>query len=412
MTRSLSLLVAVSLAGSTLGCSTFFPSDPTPPATTNADGGPSMTGCAATSKHVAPGGYYVNGNTICTESGQPHMLHGVDRPSLEWQPGGDNILPSDFALMASWKANVVRIALNQDFWLQGSKYYSASYASTVDDAVRYAEQAGMDVILDLHWSDRGMLGSCDPSNGCQQVMADMNSITFWSEVASIYKNDGRVMFELYNEPHDVPWNVWQSGGMSGGFQVAGMQQLYQAVRDAQADNVVIIGGLSWAADLSGVPDYRITGYNIAYATHPYNNSAPARVGGFDSGWGFLTRTDPVVVTEFGDGMDCNGDAFTTTVTNFYQAVITYADQHGASWTSWAWYPGGCKFPSLITDWTGTPTAAGTLVHAALAGYNEPAPDGKRDGGTVDAGGTTADGGQDAGGSAPHDGGATDAAAHG
>ncbi len=372
-----------------------------------------MTGCAATTKHVAPGGYYVNGNTICTASGQPHMLHGVDRPSLEWQPGGDNIVPSDFALMATWKANVARIALNQDFWLQGSKYYSATYAATVDDAVRYAEQAGMDVILDLHWSDRGMLGSCDPSNGCQQVMADMNSITFWSDVASIYKNDGRVMFELYNEPHDVPWNVWQAGGMSGGFQVAGMQQLYQAVRDAGADNLVIIGGLSWAADLSGVPDYRIVGYNIAYATHPYDNSAPARVNGFDSGWGFLTRTDPVVVTEFGDGMDCNGDMFSTLVTNFDQAVITYADQHGASWTSWAWYPGGCKFPSIISDWTGTPTAAGTVVKAALAGYSDPAPDGKRDGGaTVDAGGAPDGGGHDAGGTPPHDGGATDAAEHG
>ena len=27
--------------------------------------------------------------------------------------------------------------------------------------------------------------------------------TFWSEVAARYKGDGRVMFELYNEPHDV-----------------------------------------------------------------------------------------------------------------------------------------------------------------------------------------------------------------
>jgi hypothetical protein len=272
----------------------------------------------------------------------------------------------------------------------------------------------MDVILDLHWSDRGTLGSCDPSNGCQQPMADMNSITFWSDVATVYKNDGRVMFELYNEPHDVSWDIWQAGGSAGGFQVAGMQQLYDAVRGAGADNVVLIGGLSWASDLSGVPDYRISGYNIAYATHPYNNSATGRVGGFDSGWGFLTKTDPVVVTEFGDGMECASDgSFTTAVTNFDQAVITYADQHGANWTSWAWYPGNCKFPSLISGWTGTPTAAGTVVKAALAGYNDPAPDGKRDGGAVlDAGGTPGDAGGDAGETPPQDGGATDAATGG
>ena len=31
---------------------------------------------------VAPNGYYVNGNTICTSDGKPHLLHGINRPSL------------------------------------------------------------------------------------------------------------------------------------------------------------------------------------------------------------------------------------------------------------------------------------------------------------------------------------------
>ena len=144
--------------------------------------------------------------------------------------------------MAGWNANVVRIALNQDFWLADSPIADPDYPATVDAAVKWAEQAGMDVILDLHWSDAGVLGSCKSS--CQQVMADTNSITFWSQVAATYKNDGRVLFELYNEPHDVPWNVWKSGGHDrGGWTVAGMQQLYDAVRGAGADNLVVIGGL-------------------------------------------------------------------------------------------------------------------------------------------------------------------------
>ncbi len=101
-------------------------------------------------------------------------------------------------------------------------------------------------------------------------MADTNSITFWSQVASIYKNDGRVLFELYNEPHDIPWTVWKSGGMtSGGWIAAGMQQLYDAVRAAGADNLAVIGGLNFAYDLSGVPANRISGYNILYVTNPY-----------------------------------------------------------------------------------------------------------------------------------------------
>ena len=383
---SLSLLLIAS------GCSTLFPGSST---SSSEPGTTTSSGCSATTKHVAPGGYYVVGNTVCTTDGHAHLFHGVDRPSLEWQSGGDHLSLSDFQLMAGWKANTVRIALNQDFWLEGSKYYDPSYASTVDRTVHWAEDAGLDVILDLHWSDRGVLGSCDPSGGCQQTMADLNSVTFWSEVASRYSGDGRVLFELYNEPHDVSWGVWKSGGTAGGFQVAGMQQLYDAVRGAGADNLVVMGGLSWAYDLSGVPDNRVTGYNILYATHPYNNNPASKPAGFDAAWGFLTKTDPVIVTEFGDGGDCGSgsDPYGPAISAYVSDVISFADQHNASWTAWAWYPGGCKFPALINDWTGTPTPPGAVVQSALAGYGQPAPGGKRDAGSLpDAGSGAVDGG--------------------
>ena len=74
---SLSLLAASALLLGASACSTLFPSstDNNTPTTSN--------GCATTgTKHVAPGGYYVNGNTICVgTTGQPHQLHGVDRPT-------------------------------------------------------------------------------------------------------------------------------------------------------------------------------------------------------------------------------------------------------------------------------------------------------------------------------------------
>src|SRR5580692_9850056 len=95
----------------TSGCSTLFPGDSNSSTTT---GPTTATGCAAaTTKHIAPGGYYVSGNSVCTASGAAHLFHGVDRPSLEWSPTGDQLSASDFQLMAGWKANIVRIALNQ-----------------------------------------------------------------------------------------------------------------------------------------------------------------------------------------------------------------------------------------------------------------------------------------------------------
>ncbi len=329
---------------------------------------PQPTGCdVATRPPSAPGSYYVNGNTVCTTDGQAHLFHGVNRPSLEYSRSGDHLSARDFLLMASWGANVARMGLNQDFWLEDSPQFDPNYSSVVDNAVAWAEAAGMDVILDLHWSDAGVLGSCTATN-CQQKMADDNSIPFWSQVAARYSHDGHVLFELYNEPHDVSWEVWRAGGLiSDGFHVVGMQTLYDTVRAAGADNVVLIGGLDWAFDLSGVPANRINGYNIAYATHPYN-TAQRQPATWDRTWGALSATDPVIATEFGNSNDPSCS------TGYAAEVIQYADAHHAGWTAWGWYPGGCTYPALIDDWSGTPSPSlGVLVQSALLGYGGPHP---------------------------------------
>ena len=319
------------------------------------DGGPPAT-TPMPSDASSPGGYTVDGPTIYDASHKAHLFHGVDRPSLEWSPSGEQLSQADYATMASWHANVVRIALNQDFWLSDSPAHDPGYAALVDTQVQWAEAAGLDIILDLHWSDKGDYSQTP----AQQRMADAHSATFWTEVAARYKGDGRVLYELYNEPHDVPWDVWLNGGPSGdGFTVTGMQALYDAVRGAGAENLVIIGGLQFAYDLSGVAAYRVQGHNIVWATHPYNQTGK-QPGNWDTGFGSLAATDPVMATEFGDSKSCAADYDTT--------LIAYADAHHVSWSAWAWYVSSCTFPSIITDWSGTPNAAGDAVKSALAAY--------------------------------------------
>jgi len=299
------------------------------------------------------GPYKVSGNKVIDSSGKPYYFYGVDRCSLEWSSVGDHISLNDFKLMNTWGSNVVRIPLNQDFWLQGANNYSANYVSTISQAVNWAHQANMDVILDLHWSDKGDLSNKAPG---QQRMADSNSINFWKEVATAYKSDPNVVFELYNEPHDVSWQVWLNGGDSGdGFQAAGMQQLYDAVRSTGAENLVIVGGLNWGYDLSGVANYPVKGYGIIYNTHPYNYGGK-QPSDWNSGFGYLTPTYPVIATDFGDG-DCSP--------GYYQDFLAYASRMSIMFTALAWYPGGCTFPALINDWNGTPSVSGALVRAAI-----------------------------------------------
>src|SRR5262249_16249343 len=127
-----------------------------------------------------------------------------------------------------------------------------------------------------------------------------------------------------------------------------------------AENLVVIGGLNWAFDLSMVPQYRIAGYNIIYATHPYGGVSDQAPSAWDFAWGSLTETDPVIATEFGDLSSCDA--------GYNDKLIKYANLHNAGWTAWAWFPGGCTFPALIDDWSGTPTKQGMVVKTALAGY--------------------------------------------
>lgn len=317
--------------------------------------------------------YTVRGNQVFDQDGKLHYFHGVARPSLEWSASGDYLSATDYNLMATWKANVVRIAVNQDFWLFGQG--APAYRQTVLQSVEWAKAAGMDVILDLHWSDRGDEKTVKPD---QQNMADRNSVTFWKSVAETYKDDGRVLFELYNEPHDISWDVWLNGGTAAvrdgtSFTAVGMQELYDTVRATGADNLVIIGGLDWAYDLSGVATHLVRGTNIMYATHPYDRNNWKPVSSFDAKWGYLTASYPVIVTEFG-AFDCS--------TEYTSQVIDYADRAGAHWTAWAWWVGGCNFPSLLVDWNGTPSEPGKVVKAALERYAAQGKPITQDGGIV------------------------------
>ena len=232
-------------------------------------------------------------------------------------------------------------------------------------------------------------------------MADTNSITFWSQVAGSYKNDGRVLFELYNEPHDVRWDVWKSGGMtSGGWTAAGMQQLYDAVRATGAENLVVIGGLDCAYDLSGVP--RTASPATTSSTRP-TPTAAAPTRGPRPG----TRLRLPHGDRSGDHdrvrrrrASAAAETYTPAINTYVSPLITYADSTRPTGPPGPGTPAGASFPSLISDWKGTPTPPGMLVQAALAGYGEPSPGGKRHGGSGRRrrwarghGGATADGGR-------------------
>lgn len=323
----------------------------------------------------------VKGKQI-VRNGRLFRFRGVNRDTLEWGPsnwggcGGDgHFTDRDFDLIRSWNVNIVRIPLSQAGWL-GRRCSAGDYARWVDDAVAKANARGMYAILDLHWSDVQGRSPCDL--GCltgQQPMPDADSLVFWRSVAARYANDPGVVFGLYNEPHDVSWACWRDGGCTTtssaftlnvvSYTAVGMQQLYDAVRATGARNLVIVGGLDWAYDLSGVVNgYALNGRDIAYDTHVYT-LWHRTTADWDAHFGVVADRYPVVSTEWGSS-DCS--------TIDSRRLLSYFDAplgkpaNRMSWTIWSWNnPGNCSQPSIIADWDGTPLPGqGEMVKQALA----------------------------------------------
>ncbi|MBY8853551.1 glycoside hydrolase family 5 protein, partial [Saccharothrix sp. MB29] len=105
----------------------------------------------------------------------------------------------------------------------------------------------------------------------------------WSGVATTFKGNDAVVFDLFNEPYPemaadwdktAGWQCWRDGGTCTGipYEVAGMQDLVDAVRSTGATNVLMLGGLEWANDLREWLTHKPVDPlgNIAVSWHAYS----------------------------------------------------------------------------------------------------------------------------------------------
>jgi|GEM_PF-6685028 len=195
----------------------------------------------------APAGLHVAGNRLVDGLGRTVVLHGVDRSGTEYMcVQGQGIFdgPSDdrsVRAIAAWHVNVVRLPLNESCWLGIGgvpvAYAGAAYQRVITAYVALLNAHGMAAILDLAVVNPGRR----LLNGQQPLPDRDNSPAFWRSVATAFKANSVVLFDLYNEPHDVSWHCWRFGGCHPlardkadqpvtYYQAAGMQELVTAVR--------------------------------------------------------------------------------------------------------------------------------------------------------------------------------------
>lgn len=314
----------------------------------------------------APSGLHVSGNHLLDDANHPVRLLGVDRPGTEWpcvQGWGIFDGPTDTAAaqtIASWGVNTVRIPLNEDCWLGingvPTAYGGANYQNAINGWVDTLHNAGLYVVLDLHWSAPGTTQATG-----QQQMADVDhSLDFWTSVATRFAADHATLFDLYNEPHDISDACWRDGCTIGNWQAAGMQQLVNTVRATGATNPIIATCNGWGNGCGGWLGNRPSDPQnaIVAGVHIYEDTGCNTQSCWDGTLAPMAAAVPVVTGEFGD-KDCNHD--------WSDGYLNWADAHGVSYLAWAWYPGDCAgMPALITDWNGTPSGFGVGIRDHLS----------------------------------------------
>ncbi len=318
----------------------------------------------------------VVGNQIQTSDDATVWLQGLSIPSLEWVSNGENILRSAKVALTDWKANCIRLPVREHFWIGRGPYQrdgGAGYRQLIEDVANLCATHGAYLVIDLH----------------RFRAPEEKDVAFWKDAATRFKNHPAVLFELFNEPHDISWEVWQNGGLAPdeksdatvvaenyeglrGFKTTGMQRLLDTVREAGAKNIVIVGGLDWGYDLSGIlAGHGLNdrgGNGIVYSSHVYP---------WKRDWQgkFLALVDkyPLFIGELGGEetpmpflrLDQHEDPHT-----WAPDMLGLIQKHKLHWTGWCFHHKAT--PRIILDWNYTPTPFwGRYVKDALAGKQFP-----------------------------------------
>jgi hypothetical protein len=192
---------------------------------------------------------------------------------------------------------------------------------------------------------------------------------FWYGVASYFKGNSSVIFDLYNEPYPdnnqdttAAWTCWRAGGTCPGvsFQAAGMQELVNTVRNTGATNVIMLGGVQYANALSQWLTYKPSDPrgNLAASWHSYNFNICNPQTCWNNSVARVVQRVPLVAGEIGENDCAHG---------YIDTLMPWLDAHAASYLGWTWDTWNCAGgPALIANYSGTPTNYGVGLRNHLA----------------------------------------------
>ena len=320
---------------------------------------------------LTPVKFHIEGNRIVDAGGDEMTFRGICPPDVlyfrfDWfqdiHPVYDR---SYFQEIANWGANIVRLGIHPYSW---RKFGSEVSLAHIEEAVLWAQECGMYSYIDFHSIGFVPDGKYEAMNDDIYDTTKEEMLEFWDLVSAYFHdNDAVAFYEIFNEPVNLDeprdqavmaadWDAWK----------VLVEEVVDIIRANDPDSIVIVGGMTWAYDLSPVLSNPVERDNIVYATHPYPDMNYDR--SWDTAFGQVAEVYPVFATEFGFTIVGQKAEHRYTGSGKYRTeIIDYLEDRQMSWTVWCFSPDWG--PRLILNKDYYPTAAGKYFRQRLLELN-------------------------------------------
>ena len=243
---------------------------------------------AADTPYSRHGKLHIDGIYLKDSSNNKFQLRGASLHGVQWDVGYNYISKESFqTLRDSFGVNAIRVPV---YVTQGG--YTEGAASAMDtriqNAVKYATELGMYVIIDWHVHD-AYGGTANPNTWRS------SAVNFFNKYANMYKSYGNVLFEICNEPVNTQW---YDG--SGNDLYSYANAVIPVIRK-YTDAIVIVGTNTWSQEPDKVIGHKLSYSNVTYTVHFYSAT---HIGG-DGNWVYdnvkraLDAGIPIFCSEFG-----------------------------------------------------------------------------------------------------------------
>ncbi len=252
----------------------------------------------------------VKGTDLVDKNGRPFQLRGVSTHGIQWFPAFANKDAFRY-LRDEWNINVIRLAMYSGAGEGYTDSTKAGIEKTVQNAVDYAIELDMYVIVDWH-----VLQDQSP----QVRKAD--ALRFFGYMSEKYADCPNIIYEICNEPNG--YATW-----SGDIKPYA-EEVIPVIRKNDPDSVIIVGTPTWSQDIDKAMADPLKYDNIMYALHYYA----------------ATHTDwlrdrlrnchnnglPVMVTEFGN---CDASGNGSNDFNSARKWLELLDSLNISYMNWS-----------------------------------------------------------------------------